>query len=257
MLTGDEIRRAGLITNASPDGYRASSYDVHIDQVITSDGELSTAFRMPPQGIVQVLSIEHVKLPSQVTGLATVKTGLCNEGLLALNIGIVDPGYEGRISSFLVNFSNTPRMLIRGEPFLRLQFVPLPNGDHLPKQIDDDTYLAERRRQAVRFGTTFLNMSEQIGIATRKEIAEWRRGILTYAGAAALVLAVLTFFLNWGSLYLVKTWLQPADSVRAELLKSNLDDQVLQLLRANKELNARMQTIESRQVPPNSPPSHP
>ena len=65
---------------------------------------------MPPQGIVQVVSSERVKVPSTITGLATVKTSLCNEGLLALNIGIIDPGYEGAISSFLLNFSSVPRI---------------------------------------------------------------------------------------------------------------------------------------------------
>jgi hypothetical protein len=186
-----------------------------------------------------------------MTGLATVKTGLCNEGLLALNIGIIDPGYEGPISSFLVNFSSVPRVLTRGEPFLRLQFVPLPNGIHSAVPIDHTAYIAERRRQAARFGGTFLNFSEEVRTAARNEFVAWRNGVLGAAGTAALALAIITFLLNWGTLALVK---QPADTVRAELFRTLLNDQTAQLSKTNDELKARVDALEAhvRSSPPTS-----
>jgi dUTPase len=245
MLTKAEIENEGLIIGGVPAGYRASSYDVHIGQILSNDAELRASFKMPPQGIVQVISRERVRLPSTVTGLATVKTGLCNEGLLALNIGIIDPGYEGPISSFLLNFSNVPRVLTRGEPFLRLQFIPLPNAAHVaaPTPVDHALYIAERRRQAARFGETFLNLSEQVRTVARDEFVEWRRAVLSAAGAAALVLAVLTFFLNWGIVAFVK---EPSDTVRAELFRTLLNDQTAQLSKTNDELRARLDALEAR-----------
>ena len=249
MLTGISIRNAGVVIGGTETSYRASSYDVRIGQILTNDGELHANFRMPPQGIVQVISKERIKLPHDMTGLATVKTSLCNDGLLALNIGIIDPGYEGRISSFLVNFANVPRVLTRGEPFLRLQFVPLPDGAHTSKPIDDSAYIASRRQAAARFGGTFLNLSEEVQSAAKKEFLEWRRNILTAAGGAALILAVFTFFLNFGSLTIVKGWLQPTDTVRADLFRGVLNDQMLQLTKANSALAERLQAIEARLRP--------
>lgn len=257
MLTGKEIEAAGLIAGGVPAGYRASSYDVHIGQVVTNDGELHTSFKMPAQGIVQVISRERVKMPSTLSGIATVKTSLCNEGLLALNIGIIDPGYAGCISSFLVNFSNVPRILSRGEPFLRLQFMPLPNGAHPASPTDHAKYIMERRAQAARFGETFLNLSEQVRTAAKNEFSEWRRGVLTAAGAAALVLAVATFFLNFGTLGLVKGWLQPADTVRAELFRNLLSEQTAELIKANGELKSRLDALEVRMRSPSPAGSSP
>ena len=73
MLTGDDIRSAGLIADASPGGYRASSYDVRIGKIITNDGTLHEYYKIPAQGIVQVVSRETMKLPSTISGIATVK----------------------------------------------------------------------------------------------------------------------------------------------------------------------------------------
>ena len=47
-------------------------------------------------------------------------------------------------------------------------------------------YIAERRRQAARFGGTFLNLSEEVRTATKSEFAEWRERVPSAAGAAAL-----------------------------------------------------------------------
>jgi hypothetical protein len=201
---------------------------------------------MPPQGIVQVISIEKVKLPPNMTGLAYVKTSLCNEGLLALNIGIIDPGYEGRISSFLVNFSSKPRLLIRGEPFIRLQFMPMDDPATPVDNEDDATYILKRRREAVNFSSTFLNLGAVIESITKDLFAKWRIQILTLAGSIALVLTVMTFLLNWGSLYLVRIWLQPADAVRAEVLRSAFERQTEALVKANDELRARLDLLEGQ-----------
>jgi deoxycytidine triphosphate deaminase len=246
MLTGIEIRDANIIVGGIPAGYRPSSYDVHVAQIITHEAKSLAMVTIPPQGIVQVVSRERIRLPPTMTGLATVKTGLCNQGILALNIGIIDPGYEGRISSFLLNFAKVPRVITRGDAFLRLQFVTLPNGTHQSSRIDDETYLSERRKGATQFGETFLNLSEEVKSEVAKGISGARAVILTGAGAAAFVLALFTFFLNYSSLYMVRGWMQPADSVRAEAFRDQLDNQVASLTRANDELIERVRALEVR-----------
>ena len=45
-----------------------------------------------------------MRIPSNMCCLAHVKTSLCNEGLLTLNTGIIDPDWNGRVSSFILNF---------------------------------------------------------------------------------------------------------------------------------------------------------
>ena len=247
MLTGESIRAAGLVLDGLDAGYRGSSYDVHIEDIIADDGALRDSFKMPPQGIVQVISRERVRVPTGMTGLANVKTGLCNEGLLALNSGVIDPGYEGRISSFLLNFSNKPRLLTRGEAFLRLQFMIMAEDTATPPQPhDDDAYIAERRRQSATLSATFLNLEAVVEATTTDLFARWRTQILTIAGSVALILTALTFFLNWGSLYLVKNWLQPSDTVRAEILRNTVNDQTERLVKVNNDLRARIEILENQ-----------
>ena len=253
MLTGESIRAAGLVLDGIDTGYRGSSYDVHIEDIIADDGALRDSFKMPPQGIVQVISRERVRVPAGITGLANVKTGLCNEGLLALNSGVIDPGYEGRISSFLLNFSNKPRLLTRGEAFLRLQFMIMAEATVTPPQPhNDDAYIAERRRQSATLSATFLNLEAVVEATTTDLFARWRTQILTIAGSVALILTALTFFLNWGSLYLVKNWLQPSDTVRAEILRNTVNDQTEKLVKVNNELRARIEILENQVKTPTS-----
>jgi deoxycytidine triphosphate deaminase len=254
MLTGARIQSLRLVENGLPSGFRATSYDVRIAQIVTNDGALHGSYKIPRQGIVQVISAERLRIPLNVTGIATVKTTLCNEGLLALNIGIIDPGYEGLISSFLVNFSNEARLLSHGEPFLRLQFQEMANPVPGPgfKEADAD-YRRFRQKVAPQFGSTFLNLSEEVEKAAKDEFVRWRTGILAAAGTAALILGVLTFLLNWGSLQLVKGWLQPADTVRAELFRGELHDQIGQLVKANAELKDQLKALESRLTAPQPP----
>src|ERR1700722_1224400 len=245
MLSGQEIRAAGLIAGAMPTGYRASSYDVRVGQIITNMGDVHASFSIPPQGIVQVISAESINLPHNLSGLATVKTSLCNDGVLALNIGIVDPGYSGHISSFLVNFAKVPRVLIRGEPFLRLQFVNLPNGLPQPVAVDAD-YVGIRRRIATRFGETFLNLSEAVRSEVQSGVASVRNSILAGAGAAALALGLLTFLLNFSSLYMVRGWLQTGDAYRGQAYQDKIHDEINDLIQANTALTDHVAKLEAR-----------
>jgi dUTPase len=246
MLSGQDIRAAGVILGAMPTGYRASSYDVRVGQIITNNGEVHASFCIPPQGIVQVISVERIKLPHDLSGLATVKTSLCNDGLLALNIGIVDPGYSGRISSFLVNFANVSRVLTQGESFLRLQFVHLPNGLPQAGAINDIEYIASRRQAATRFGETFLNLSEAVRSAVQSSVSGVRNSILAGAGAAALALGLLTFLLNFSSLYMVRGWLQTGDAYRGQAYQEKIHDQINEVMQANIALKDHLDRLEAR-----------
>lgn len=161
MLTGPEIRRRDIIQDPAEHCYRHASYDLRIGHIVTCRGETVTSYQLPPHGIVEVVSRETVAVPADLQGMALVKTSLCNEGLLTLSIGIIDPEYTGPLSSYIVNFSKNTRLLQADEQFLRLVFHQL-TGDAAPSRatgMDSALYLASRRRQAA--GTikdTFLDI---------------------------------------------------------------------------------------------------
>ena len=193
------------------------------------------------------VSRERIVLPGDITGLAMVKTGLCNDGVLALNIGVIDPGWEGKVSSFLVNFSNHERLLTTGETFLRLTFQQLNSTVPGGNSVSDETYLSDRRHQVVgRFAKTFLNLSEVVSSLTDESLRRWRLTLLMYVAPAAFGLAVLTFLLNFGSLYLVRSWLEPSGTVQAELAQDAFNKVENDLAHENRSLSNRVRLLEAQ-----------
>lgn len=69
-----------------------------------------------------ILSKEKFKMPKNVTGLATLRTTFTKQGILALNVGIIDPFFEGPISTALINFSDRPRRIDVDDKFFRVVF---------------------------------------------------------------------------------------------------------------------------------------
>ena len=125
VLTGDDIKELGIVSGSSAVGCRDTTYDATVG-VIISEGSVfdGNTFVLPPRGIVWVVSAETFAIPEDVTGLATLKTQWTHAGVLALNVGVVDPGWNGPLSTALVNFSNSNFSITKGSPFFRLIFYP-------------------------------------------------------------------------------------------------------------------------------------
>ena len=123
LLSDKEIKAKNLVENPIDEHFRAASYDLSVGKIISVEGKEVSEFRLKPPGIVEIISHEKVKLPKDVVGYAMVKTSLCNEGILALNIGVVDPGYQGYLSTTLLNFGNKEFLLNINDVFLRLTFL--------------------------------------------------------------------------------------------------------------------------------------
>src|SRR5262249_38986690 len=93
-----------ILTNAVPGNFRNASYDHRIARILALTCEEVEEYILPSQGMAEVLSAKRVALREDVAGYALVRMTLCNQGILAINIRIIDPGYAGLISSTLINF---------------------------------------------------------------------------------------------------------------------------------------------------------
>jgi dUTPase len=248
MLTGHEIRRLGLIENDFDKSYRAASYDIRVGTVIKPDGSLSSLYLLPPQGIAEVISVETVSIPDNVSGIAMVKTSLCNEEILPLNIGIIDPGYQGKLSSVIVNFGKNSRAIKVNEVFLRLIFYNLDGEIDVktPSIFDDDKYLLDRRSNMIeRFGSEFLNLGTITATYTRKLYEEYRTRILSYVAAAGIGLTILTFMLNYANIQLVNRFYSPNDAAKLDVLQKDLSTQNDIFVSRMKELSDQLTGIAS------------
>jgi deoxycytidine triphosphate deaminase len=91
MLSRDDIRNLSIIKGGNDQSYRAASYDLRIGKILAVKPGIKSRVReadsywVPAQGMVEVISIETIKVPDNIAGYASVKTGLSRQGLLALN----------------------------------------------------------------------------------------------------------------------------------------------------------------------------
>lgn len=159
ILSSNEIEVRGLVQNRSSKGIRDTTYDATVGEIIhegkTHDGP---SYVLPTRGMVWVVSNEKFVLPNDITGLATLRTTWTHNGILALNVGIVDPGWNGHLATALVNFSNTNFEIERGEAFLRVLFISHTKTNAKNIIIDRKAYLDQIRDKSSKIPSTFLDL---------------------------------------------------------------------------------------------------
>lgn len=84
-----------------------------------------------PGQMVFVVTLEDVLMPMDLCGTVYSRNNLALRGILALNAGHVDSGYEGPIAIRLINMRATPWTLALGEPIFTIAFQTL---DEVPEE---------------------------------------------------------------------------------------------------------------------------
>lgn len=130
MIVGEDILTRGLVTGGDRSNLKHSTYDLTVGEIIpigkeavkARDKEVPKTHYLEPREMVWIVSKEEFALPGNVTGLATLRTTFTRNGILALNVGVVDPLFNGPISTALINFSDRPRRIDVGDRFFRVLF---------------------------------------------------------------------------------------------------------------------------------------
>lgn len=127
ILSKEHIQTTKLLEGCVDSHYKVASYDLSIEGIVdlSIDNDENTIlgrYTLKPGGMVLVFSKEVFNLPDNVLGMTTVKNALSNKGVMAVNIGLVDPGYIGPISGILINFGPTAEIICDNDPFLRMTF---------------------------------------------------------------------------------------------------------------------------------------
>lgn len=198
ILNNDEIKTARIVQDAVEKHRRPTTYDASIGEFIL-DGEClePDVFSLPPRGIVWVVSRETFKFGPEHTGLATLKTTLTHLGILALNVGVIDPEWDGPLSTALVNFSGAVVRLKRGDPFFRV----LVMSHHTPTVREPRTeermkYTGDVVSRSRRFADTFLDMRSLVDDVAREVFMLPKLGVAI--GVSALLLAVAAITIPMG-----------------------------------------------------------
>src|SRR5947209_3059299 len=130
MIVGKSILDRGLVTGGGTSNLKNSTYDLTVGEIVPIGKRAmkerqrnpTLSYFLDPREMVWVLSKEEFNIPATVTGLATLRTTFTKQGILALNVGIIDPFFQGPISTALINFSDQPRRIAVGDKFFRVAF---------------------------------------------------------------------------------------------------------------------------------------
>jgi len=190
MLDSDKIASLGIISDPVAKGRRATTYDATVGDIILDGLPIKEAdYRLPKRGLVWVVSHEEFRLPPNVTGLATLRTTWTHNGVLALNVGIIDPNWNGPLATAVVNFSDKDFPITKGEPFFRVIFHEHAATSAPNVTKSREAYLREISDKSARTPNTFLNLSS-LADEVRESVFTFPRWA-NRISAAGVVIAVI------------------------------------------------------------------
>lgn len=194
MLIRNEIAVRGIVQHPKDEGKRDSTYDATVGTIISRGKTVGSSHVLGPRGVVWVVSREEFHLPKNTTALASLRTTWAHRGIFALNVGVVDPGWKGPVSTALVNFSTNDFTVHLGDPFMRLMLfehgIATPSID--PKNpVNRDAYVDQVKKHSKGFSNSFLNMHSLVDDVSRQIFSLPKWGIqATWVGVLIAVLAI-------------------------------------------------------------------
>lgn len=193
MLTGEEIAARGIVEGLNPEGKRPTTYDATVGHIVRCGKEIQgDEFDLPSRGIAWIISEETFNVPCDATGLATLRTTWTHDGVLALNVGVVDPGWHGPLAAAVVNFSNSDFTIKKGDRFLRLMFQGHSLVESHLSSKSAKEYMEFIKKQSKLYSNTFLNMESLVPEITQEIFALPKIVVkLTQVGVLIGALAIL------------------------------------------------------------------
>jgi deoxycytidine triphosphate deaminase len=198
ILNSTDIRSHNLIDplNFEQKSLKEISYNIRIGSINIGDKDfIETDWNIDVNGLVVVISKEKITLPNDVVGYAHIKTSFSQEGLLAINTGIIDPGYEGHLSTVLINYGRKPHKIKINDEVLRLTFHKINhNPQTLPatgyKFRNLQEYTNSIFRASSNLSKTFINEEKIIQESNKRATRSvWQ--IIIAAGIVVTMIAAI------------------------------------------------------------------
>lgn len=241
ILTSAEIAQKKIVENGFDIERRATTYDATVGCIILGGCELAgESYTLPPRGMVWVVSAETFKLPADVTGLATLRTTWTHEGILALNVGIVDPGWDGPLAAALVNFSNANFPINKGDTFLRLLFHSHNVCSKTVTSMPVEKYKKEIMSKSRNFSESFLSMDKLVAEVT-KEVFYFPKSVF-YIAIAGTLLALIAMF----STMALDIWTDHRSNIAELEARIDVAEKSLEELNKNPSTEFRLKQLEDR-----------
>lgn len=112
-----------------------------------------------PAELVWVKASEEISVPPNMVGLWIQTQTLARQGLLLLNISIIEPGYQGPLTAVLVNFGSNNVTVSLDTKIAKVVFLLLDrDATKLVGKWDTNDYDDKLREMVARSPNTFLQL---------------------------------------------------------------------------------------------------
>jgi deoxycytidine triphosphate deaminase len=208
------INQEQLISGYHPENIRNCAYTLRAGYVFqpetgqeeilgtTSGSTSSVVWEIGPSETLVVMTRERVKVPRDLCATYAPLHRLAQRGVMLLNASLVEPGYEGPLSCFLVNFSSERISLGPDEAIAKIIFHTLTAtpGQLKPQMITVAAYRQGLAQYAKKFHKSFMDVTGIEDRAVEKARGELKKMVVTGGVLVAILLAWATFepiFSKW------------------------------------------------------------
>jgi len=215
VLSEIEIKDRKIIKGYIDTNFRKAGYDIRVNEIFVpketssfnrvhsreSIGRSSATLKehfLPPQGMCILYSKEYVSIPYNVIGLVTPKTSASDIGLMVLNTGLIDPGYNGYLSVIAMNFSSEKIRLHEGFVFLRTIFLNISSPVAIYRDsgpANYSTYKITKEHNFKELPRTFLDVDTLTQYMLKESSKKNFNTALKFLSIAMAALAVIQVFL--------------------------------------------------------------
>jgi deoxycytidine triphosphate deaminase len=201
LLAGVKLDKNRFFQSGNPVQH-GSSFDLTIGRIYDENGNrVEGQYVLRPNEMIQVSSDEVFGLPNDVTAHVTYKTALTSNGIWALTVGIVDPGWNCPISTTLFNFSKVDFAVQEGAAFLRVSFFEHEAVADAQKRVGRTApeYLRSvQGKAATHFPKKFLDVDRVSEKAGSVAVRLMQDKALTWIAMTAGLFALIQLVMSWG-----------------------------------------------------------
>ena len=153
------VRRNDLPSLSVTEGFRSSTFDSRVGTIVTKSGVCEKeTYTLKPRGIVWLISVERFRMPDDVTGITTLRTTWTRQGILTLTVGIVDPCYDGPLTTAVINFGKNDFCIKVGDPFFRTAFFKHEKSENEVRFEEEVNYRKSVISDTNYFSDNFLTI---------------------------------------------------------------------------------------------------
>lgn len=186
----DLIREAQMIQGGSDERIFACSYEFRPGIIVSTgpDSDRSTKdwtgstvasdlHTVQPGHLIWVRTLEKVAMPKDICAFWWQTNRLSRQGLMLVNMSMIEPGYHGPLACLFVNFGAKPVIIEPGTVVAKLVFERMGTDAQKPLnlEIDDLSYDRGLISAALDAPVTFLdvgNIEPRLDLKRKDAIAE-------------------------------------------------------------------------------------